>query len=374
MLKTATPIAQTIALSIREEGRGEEIISEVSPPAEQINVAGFVNNICPVRKIEHLGRTQMLKLNKWRDVPSPSSLFFQAVHCAYANHHALGLRPEVLMYLINAVVAETVRRNPEEYRSLFTTANVNVDVNVRHDDLEKGNPESPWSEAVSLFDQMLRPLVPSAIMDDMLPGFSTADVESNAASLVAFMDATSPYYDYHAYTRCGIPRIVLFGEPADYRKLVSAATGLAEAFRKHLTDYFANLLPVLETIAETAKTGRADEGFWSQIYKHIRMSGTDKYSGWLSAFLWYVNAVEHRGKQANLVVKDQNIWNWQTTKRGFDAPGIDSGSEPSHVSRVPFTWHYFDKKIKMSFLGGVLGVDTAEGAITPSLSYGVVVG
>jgi len=374
MLKIETPIARTIALSLREQKSSGGIISEVPPSTELINIAGFVGQICPNRKIVHLGRTQMMKLHKWMDVPPPSSLFFQAVHCAYAGHHALGLRPEVLMYLINAVVAETVRRNPEEYRSLFTASNVKIDIDVRHDGLEEDNPNSPWEEVMPLFDESLRQLVPSQIMDDMLPGFSTADAESNAASLVAFMDAASPYYDYRIHTLCGIPRIVLFGEPADYQKLVSAATGLAEIFSKHLGDYFFSLLPVLKEIAEAAETGEIYPGFWGKAYKQFHMSGTDSYSGWLSAFLWYVNDVKYGDKQADLVVKDKGAWNWQTPKNDFRTSGINSGSEPSHVSSVPFTWHYLGEKLKMSFVGGIIGVDVAEGAITPSLSYGVVEG
>lgn len=52
--------------------------------------------------------------------------------------------------------------------------------------------------------------------------------------------------------------------------------------------------------------------------------------------------------------------------------GIDGSSEPSHVSCVPFTWHYFALSIPMYFIGGVLGVDVAEGALTPGLGYGVL--
>jgi hypothetical protein len=55
-------------------------------------------------------------------------------------------------------------------------------------------------------------------------------VESNVASLVAFMDAASPYYDCHVMSLGGIPRVVLFGEAADYRRLLTAARELARLF------------------------------------------------------------------------------------------------------------------------------------------------
>ncbi|MBI2030427.1 DUF4419 domain-containing protein [Candidatus Kaiserbacteria bacterium] len=342
-------------------------VSEKSPPTERLKVESFVQSVFPGQTIEHLGRTDMVQLARYG--VTPSSLFFQTVYKAYADHHALGLRPDVLMYLINAVIAETVRRYPEDYRDLFTTKADKVDIHVRHDGLRLGEPTSPWDEAIDLFDQALRPHIPSRIMGQMLPEFTTATNESIVASLVAFMDAASPYYDYHTHTMCGIPRIVLFGEASDYRKLVVAATELAQSFQKHLAVYFANLLPVLETIAKTAETGRVDDDFWGQIYKQHEHSGSDRFSGWLTSFLWYVHKEDYRTKSNPLVIKDTELASWRQIEEG---DGIDSGSEPSHVSRVPFTWHYFGTEIKMHFIGGILGVDTVEGALTPSLSYGVL--
>ena len=57
--------------------------------------------------------------------------------------------------------------------------------------------------------------------------------------------------------------------------------------------------------------------------------------------------------------------------------GLNSGGEPSHLSRVAFTWQNgrnwpFDRQKAMHFIGGVLGVDVLEGALTPALSYGVL--
>ena len=361
-----TPIARTISPVLVDRGRN---IVEAPAPSESIKVADFVGIVFPEQRIEHLGRSAMMKIDPYLGVRASSSLFFQSVHRAYADHHALGLRPEVLMYLINAVVAETVRRNPDDYRDLFTTQADKVDIHVIHDGLVKGDPNSPWDEAIGMFDQALRPHVPSRIMSQMLPEFTTVGNESEMASLIAFMDAASPYYDYHTHTRCGIPRIVLFGEASDYRKLVVAATGLAEHFKKHLAVYFANLLPVLETIAKTAETGQIDNEFWGQLYKQFRMSGSDRFSGWISSFLWYVHKQDRSTNTNPLVVKDPKLANWQTIG-GYD--GLDSGSEPSHVSRVPFTWHYFSEVLPMHFIGGVLGIEVVEGALTPALSYGVL--
>lgn len=54
---------------------------------------------------------------------------------------------------------------------------------------------------------------------------------------------------------------------------------------------------------------------------------------------------------------------------------VDSGSEPSHVSAVPFIWEIGRNKeveIAMSFAGGLLGVEVQASALTPQLSWAVL--
>jgi len=370
---TEALVARTINLSLNNEGVEKELSDERSP------VSSFVTQVFPDQTIEHLGRKSFANvLNKYAP---PSSLFFQAVLKGYMGHHAVGFRPEVLMYLINAVIAETIRRHPDDYRSLFTSEAGKVDIHVRHDGLVLGNPESPWDEAIELFDAGLRPHIPSRIMAQMLPEFSTASLESNVASLVAFMDAASPYYDCHVMTLCGIPRVVLFGEAADYRRLLTAAKELARLFNGHLGIYFKYLLPVIEKIEGTARGGPIDGEFWANMYKYNDASGGDTFGGWLSAFLWYIKednwetrSWDHSRRiprlTSHLKVKNEKLHDWRKLRGPRD--GIPSGSEPTHISRVPFTWHYLGDRIPMHFIGGVLGVDIADGALVPTLSYGVL--
>src|SRR5262245_14384301 len=124
-----TPVARTIELELRDERLPIDIyrrddrgpIAEEPPPTGRIPTAGFVSQLFRGKTIEHLARLDMVGLDRFGRPPGPSSLFFQTVHAAYAGHHALGLRPDVLMYLIASVVAETVRRHPQAYRDLFTT-------------------------------------------------------------------------------------------------------------------------------------------------------------------------------------------------------------------------------------------------------------
>jgi hypothetical protein len=365
--KSTTKIARSIVLDL--DWYGGKVVEEALT-SNTFDAEKLVKCVFPGQPIEHLARGLSGVPNRHGYKVVPSSAFFSTAYTAFDQHHAFGLRPEVLMYLVNSVIAETVRRHPEDYRHLFTTSPEKIKIMVRHDGLRLGDPNSPWGEAIPLVDAALRPHIPSGIMESMLPSLSTATLESSVASLIAFMDAASPYYSYGFQTMCGIPRIELFGEAADYRKVFLSASSLATEFPKHLGNYFANLLPVLDTIATTAETGKVDEDFWSSIYKHHSGSGTSRFSGWLSAFIWYVQKHDYKKKTCELVVKEQSNLLWHDKQHR----GVDTGSEPAHITRVPFVWEYFGKELKMHLIGGVLGVDVDEGALTPKLSYGVLQG
>ena len=372
MAISKAPVALEIRLDL-EDRRNGGTVREEPAPTKTLPASEFVGKVFTGKKIEHLPRSAMVDVGNLDDDDghggiSPTSLFFQSAHRAFAGHHALGLRPEVLMYLINSVVAETVRRHPEDFRHLFTTSAGKTEIRVKHHGLVLGEPNSPWFEAIHMFDDAIRPRIPSETMDSMLPKLSTATMESDIASLVSFMDAASPYYQFVVRTLCGIPRIVLFGEASDYRKIHAAAGALAGNFHAHLKAYFETLLPVLDTIATAAETGRIDPKFWANIYKHLNLSGGPEHTGWLSAFLWYVNRLDHKTGTFALEPKNLDKSPWYPS----DYPCVKSGSEPAHVSRVPFAWEYGVQKFPMHFIGGVLAVEVDEGAITPKLSYGVL--
>lgn len=343
------------------------------------SMEAMVKAVLPDHTIEHLGRGT-IALRRGGPTFQATSLFFQAVHQCFKEHHPLVLRPEVLMHLIVHEVATTVNRYPEEFRHLFTGSAQKERIDVRHDGLVSGVPDSPWDEAIQLFEPELQKVVPGGIMEHMLPGFSTETPITRAASLVAFMDAAQKFYNYHTDTWCGIPEIRLMGTPEDYRRIMVAAQQLSERFESRLGRYFHHLLPVLQTLYQQANGAPTDEHFWSSIYKFKSSSGTERFNGWLSTFINYVQQAEipaarNRVAQAGgLVLKSEQAYEWDDIgKKDSLMPGIDLGSVPSHISTVPFTWHYLDvREFPMLFAGGVLSVEVVDGALMPSLSYAVL--
>jgi hypothetical protein len=366
-----TTICRTIQVEVKDDGRGYGrrrggAITTEPAPTGRIATAALLQASLPGKKFEHAARPDSLDVCHGR--PQPTSLFFQAVHACFADHHALTLRPEVLMHLIVNEIATTVKMHPEAYRGLFTTSPDKQRIDVRHDGLRLGDPKSPWHEAIAMFSPKLRELVPPGIMDHMLPSFTTATVETQTASLVAFMAAASPFYDYHVHTRCGIPEIRLAGTPDDYRKMLNAAAQLSEVFRPHLGRYFDHLLPVLTTLTSQADGAPVDEAFWRSIYKFESSSGTAAFNGWSAAFVNYVNDA-----QRNLLVeKPADVFDWQNPGSGWGMRGLQSGSVPSQICTAPFQWHYFNETKKMLFAAGMLAVDEHEGSVMPGLSYAVL--
>jgi hypothetical protein len=294
---------------------------------------------------------------------SPDSLFFQGVHECFAEHYPLALRPEVMLYLVTFNVATAIKSNPDDFRGLFTSKAEGKDaIEVRHDGLVRGNPNSPWHEVFPMFNGKLRERVPSGLMGTMLPDFSTRTPEVDAATMIAFMDAASPYYDYRVMTLCGIQKVRLLGTAADWAKVHASVGELAKVFSKHLPGYFESILPHLEQLAGQAAGAKPNVDLWKSIYKFNSASGGATFGGWLSDFLYYIQV------GGVLVPRNPKSYEFGPWK------GLKSGCAPSHVSTVPFTWDYLGTELKMRFAGGVLGLDNEDGYLTPALSYAVIEG
>lgn len=328
---------------------------------------------------------------------SASSMFLNTVHYCFAEHLPLGIRPECLMWMVLHEIGVTVKQNPEVYRSLFTTSAEKrvIDLQVNDLDIHEFNQGEVWVSGIRQMHDKLRGAMPSDLMDHLMPKISTHDLDSETASMVAVLDAATPYFDYLMRTCCGIPSIRLFGQPEDYDNIVRACEQLSERFAAHLSEYFTHLLPVLKEIADTA-TGRKqpDNGFWSSIYNHYSGSGRDDMDGWITAF------VNYRFVGGNYHAKSAQLYDWRANLEHGKATygrGIHREDIPNHLSCVPFIWNYgkdhshssggefggrnFKKdnggngaNFDCRLVGGFLAVDDIDGYATPVLSYAVIRG
>lgn len=398
-------IAFDISLNIEhlEYGRSRGTVAPKEVPTDRISISEYARTVLGENThVEYLSRTSIPGIKAdYRNcrggvhLDKPTSLLFQTVHTCFSEHYPLALRPEVLWHQVLCEIATCVKQNPEDYRHLFTALSENdpgqahgdeimtstterkagtVDIHIRADHLVRGSLNNNWASVLGSFEAALTEHVPEGTKGSMLPGFSTDSEESRCAQLVTFMAAASPFYDYHTHTMCGIPKIRLLGELADYERMVSSAKTLAPLFEKHLGKYFTALIPVLQKLVSEIQATQPDENFWKSLYQFKSESGSDKCNGWITAFVNYVNKLEFSKGQiasGNLVQKSDNAFNWKDSGGTFRLNGIAMGSVPSQIATAPFTWHYLDKTIGMVFFAGPLGIETHDGYLTTELGYGI---
>jgi len=179
------------------------------------------------------------------------------------------------------------------------------------------------------------------------------------------MDVVSPYYQFQWLTRCGIPQIRLEGDAADWRSLHFRADLLAREF-DGLSGYFTDLLPVLQTIAETAGGTTPDEEFWRSIYKASDQSGGPYVTGWITAFFAYLQTPDGAKFKGRTGSADPFNWRSLMSDRRH---GYPTNQFPSHLSTVPFVWDYLDSRYSMKFAAGITGVDYDDTYLAPQLGF-----
>lgn len=394
-MRQLIPIARDIEVKIKPSERLRIInpslmqVSAETAPTATIKAYPFIKHVFPKKKIIHLSRPDLVNVSKNPKARYYSSLFWTTVMACFKDHYPLAISPEILMYLISHEIGITVKQNPEDYRGLFTTSAKKEEIVVQFQAPPGAafEPNFDWQEKIAAFGPALRERVPDGIMGWMLPGFSTDTPSTEVASLVAFMDAASPYYEYTLVMLCGIPRIRLLGTANDYAKLLASAAQLAEVFKKYLGAYFDNLLPVLKTLSEQASGAPVDDDFWSSIFRLDSGSGgSADANGWLTAFVAYerASAVKRSHddhdfsdprREGKFVLKSSELFDWRDMRvdeRGHMVESLDLANAPVHVSTVPFTLDDHGKKFPLQLLGGVMAIENLDGFLHPGLSFGVL--
>ncbi|MFD0276889.1 DUF4419 domain-containing protein [Kitasatospora sp. NPDC127111] len=314
------------------------------------------------------------------------SLLLRAAHLAFAGHLPLSLSPDVLWYAVVHEVAVHVRLDPDRYAGLFggggsggrgggggsggrgggggsggADGGVAGKRSIEVRDDRTVGPDADWSRSIRLVREPLEKALGADLVELFQPVFSTTTPDDVCSVLVALMDVVSPYYEFTWITMCGIPRIRLEGTAEDWRLLARRVGELAETFGEGLRPWFAGLLPVLRTVADTAAGGAVDEAFWRSLSTLESRSGGDRVSGWITAFF------AHR--QGPSGPRPRTSFDW----RDEEAEHLGLNDFPSHVSRVPFRWKRLGEELDMAFVAGVLGIERdAEGFVRPRLGHAVL--
>jgi hypothetical protein len=354
-------------------GRGEHHGAPRGVTVEQESNQEFLASILGPVRVHYLSRDKLYVAHvdensygdTWNkaqyDVPL-ASLGVQAIHQCFSAHVPLELRPDTAWYMVVHQVAEHVKQNSAHYAHLFTsTPGEKQKIKVRDDSLRYDAP-SDWGRAINLFRNPLVEAIGDRNVGLFLPRFSTTTAEDETSALVAFMDTVSPYYEYTVQSMCHIPQFRLEGTAADWLDLYNRTEALAGLFDQ-IGGYFADLLPVLREIAQTANGAKPDLAFWSSIYKENSSSGSDWVTGWINTFF------AHTYGSDGATLKESFGWKGQLERD--EGQMIETNMFPSHISTVPFVWEYFGRNIDMTFAAGVTGVDYDGTFLAPRLGFAV---
>ena len=215
-----------------------------------------------------------------------------------------------------------------------------------------------------------------AKIDSFLPAFSTTGPVERAAAEVVLLDAMQSYFEYQAYTGCGIPAITLDGTHEDWKALSVRAQGFRDF---GLGTWIDVLSPILDQFAQAAQ-GDVDRVFWRSFYKLNSQSGGPVITGWITAFFPYLK--DYRTRQATVRSRilsenhrddlEEMLYPAGKPETGW-ATGPTTECLPSGLSKAPFRWHYLDRSFDMEFLGGFLGVAQDQETLTlrPEVGWAV---
>ncbi|XP_077997545.1 uncharacterized protein LOC144450727 [Glandiceps talaboti] len=280
-----------------------------------------------------------------------------AVHRAYHNHYPLVLSPDMIWLCIMQGLSTHINENAERLRKKFVEHDGKKEITVRRDDFVKGSATNPWPEVFSEFSDKIKDEIGENTYSLITPDFSTTGPLEKAVTDIVLMEAMKSFFDYSAWSWCGIPSITLQGTTEDWIAIRDKTAKLEQYDLKWWTDH---LLPVLDQFVNASK-GEVDRSFWSSIYKYSGESGGPYISGWIATLFPY-NSRNNRNTY-RIRGSSREIFGAMTTS-----------SFPTGLSAAPFIWEYFDEEFKMKFIGGFMGFsqDTESLALRPELGWAVV--
>lgn len=296
-----------------------------------------------------------------------------AVHIAFSEHRPLILSPDIIWIAIIHGVAQHIKNNAEQLRSVLVSHQGKLSIVVNRDDILPGTPENAWDSVIHQFSDAVHAHVGKTYAN-LVSDFSTTGPIERTVCEVALLDMYQPYFEYEMRCICGIPEITLEGEAADWLKLCQKVELLAPL----QLDWW---LPHLREIAShfhKASKGDVDRSHWQNIYKIRQAYGFARINGWMAKLFPYVKC----GRTGQYIVRnpllkpDADDWSNPpaTNESFFGGTGITTEIVHLGLACAPFTMVTPQgQRINMQFLGGFTGVkqNPLSFAVRPRLGWAV---
>ncbi|KAF7358868.1 hypothetical protein MSAN_01226900 [Mycena sanguinolenta] len=202
-----------------------------------------------------------------------------------ANYNTMVLRPDDVWLSILCQFNFFVNANRELLRASFVAHEGKRELTII-------NVGTRWSLDFGSMARQMGDLINKTVSDPTLrewaiPTFSTTTATDTTVASVMLMATLKQYFEMRFVgTKCGIPRVTLEGEKADWVDILGRLEKLKE-YGVETVAWYHLLRPVIARFVHAfdAPDSAENVAFWSKIVHHDHGSGYSYYTGWINAFV-----------------------------------------------------------------------------------------
>ena len=277
--------------------------------------------------------------------------FVAALHYSFAQHRPLSISPDMVWLMILQGFANHVNVNADSLRKKFVDFDSTKMLHIVRDDFRKGRVKNAWDEVITGFSDSIAKYTDESLNSLILNKFSTTGQKETISFQLALMDAMKKYFRFGCSTACGIPYIILEGEPEDWMSIKEQLP----KFREYGLDFWIdNLQPVVDELYESS-VGNVDTLFWKSIYKWDSGSGGPAVTGWIIRFFPYIML------DSQLKINKYLEHDYFENKIYYEPYGMHADNFPTALSSCDFKWYYYLVKnppaiYDMIFCAGFIGI------------------
>ncbi|KAJ6474873.1 hypothetical protein C8R45DRAFT_907310 [Mycena sanguinolenta] len=230
--------------------------------------------------------------------------FVNTVIQAYNHHHALVIRPDDVWLAILCQFNFFVNANAELLRASFVAHEGQRELTIEEEGTRHSVDFGDMSrQMVGLLEKNV---VDPTLREWAIPKFTTTTEHDKTVGAVLMMATLKQYFTYvFDCTDCGIPRVTLEGEKADWANILGRLEKLKE-YGIETTAWYHLLRPVISRFVAAFDDphSAANADFWNRVV-HLESlgSGPDYYTGWINAF----NVFGEKGDWLGFELKKESV-------------------------------------------------------------------
>lgn len=291
--------------------------------------------------------------------------FIAAVYFSFAHHKKLTLSPDMIWLLICQGVSTHISLNSSEYQQYFSKRFEKEKLQVEVNKLTWNYNDTNWTTAINLLSDQLSQRIDSKLFSLYTPNFTTTSTPEKIAFQLTLMNTVKDYYEFYVATACGIPEIKLLGERKDW---VWMYENVDQFTKLGLEEWVTVLKPILKNFVD-AFEGNVDKSFWCNILTTKSISGGPlRITGWVKDFFPYVLNDRKRFVKNEYLGKEHKYNNpysrdseserqkYYEYHYKWKSTGLKIAQFSSGIQKTPFVWEYYNRKNKMIFYSGFIGV------------------